>query len=392
MPVDPQYLQQLLAGNAGPTGAMPPGMTAGFDVQPPPASQVAPQAAMAPDAIMAGSSGMANVQGPQQPPASPTPPPVTSASERAHGIKGLLASFFQGGADALRRQQGLPTSDELNQQHILNFMGMYKLHQEDQKIKATEDSTNASEALRAQIANATEQHQRNLETQAASNAADTNKRFAADQTERVQTHDENLQFRKDNAQQQRDFMRELKKMGMNNKTSPTVVIQTTDAQGNPVSKIVPKVAGAEYATQATAPTRSMRETAPKVIDLTNKIDAEIDAVSGQLGPGSGRWSEFWAGKVGTDNPKFVTLKTDDKLLSSLLVKMHIGARGAQQIVQQFRDMVNEGKQSPANLHAAVAAVRDYATSVQHPTGAEGGPTTAPPKNADEFLKKFGGVD
>lgn len=129
----------------------------------------------------------------------------------------------------------------------------------------------------------------------------------------------------------------------------------------------------------TSPTRTMMETAPKVIQLVDRIEAQINGMKEELGPDSGRWNELWAGKIGAKDEKFFALKTNDKLLSTLLTRMHMGARGAVQVVKDFRDMIDEGKQDPDNMIAALEEVKKYANDVKagpHGMG-EGGGDGAP---------------
>lgn len=194
-----------------------------------------------------------------------------------------------------------------------------------------------------------------------------------------------------NAKSELAARQEYKKMG---KSDATVVIQTTDENGNPVQKIVPKVAGAEYAKGPTSTTQTMRETAPEVTKFVDRINPLIDQLKGQLGPGSGRWSEFWAGKVGAKDPQFTKLRTDVGLLTTLLMRMHVGARGGTQMIDHFRGLIDAGKQDPDNMKAALEEIRTYAGDLSNPKGGAqvgGGQSNsgAPPKTDDPFAQ-FGG--
>jgi len=113
----------------------------------------------------------------------------------------------------------------------------------------------------------------------------------------------------------------------------------------------------------TSSTRTMIEAAPKVEDFVDKIQSQIDGLQNDLGPAKGRWNEFWAGKVGTKNPKYTALRTDVGLLSTLLMRMHVGARGGEYIMKHFEDLINQGKQDPDNLRAALKEIKDYADNV-----------------------------
>lgn len=136
-------------------------------------------------------------------------------------------------------------------------------------------------------------------------------------------------------------------------------VAVKDAQGNP---LIGKGA-------VTSSTRTMVETAPKVLDLVQRVKGQINDLekSGQLGPGMSRWNEFWSGKVGTDNPQFRAMMTNTTLLSTLLMRMHMGARGGQQIMQHFDEMIGAGHQSAANMKATLDQIELYATDVKGAT-------------------------
>lgn len=111
-------------------------------------------------------------------------------------------------------------------------------------------------------------------------------------------------------------------------------------------------------------TKTMIEAAPKVISFVDRIDKLVDAQKDQLGPAAGRWNEFMTGKVGAPNPEFTKLRTDVGLMTTLLMRMHVGARGGEYIMKHFQDLVDSGKQSPENLKAAMSEIRQYAQDVQ----------------------------
>lgn len=114
---------------------------------------------------------------------------------------------------------------------------------------------------------------------------------------------------------------------------------------------------------ATAATRTMAETAPKVIDLANRSEQLINQQINALGPMASRWSEFMAGKVGAPNPEFTKLRTNIGLLQTALMRMHVGARGGEQMMEHFRDLIDASKQDPVNLKAALGEIKAYADEV-----------------------------
>lgn len=135
--------------------------------------------------------------------------------------------------------------------------------------------------------------------------------------------------------------------------------------------------GAQTPTQAgsvntpTTQTRTMVEAAPKVIGFVDRIGKMIDQQAASLGPAASRWSEFMAGKVGAPNPDFTKLRTDVALLQTALMRMHVGARGGEQMMEHFRDLIDVSKQSPENLKAALEEIREYANAVTAHGGNQG---------------------
>jgi hypothetical protein len=120
-----------------------------------------------------------------------------------------------------------------------------------------------------------------------------------------------------------------------------------------------------------ATTQSMVEAAPGVIKLVDQAEKQMKTL--ELGPGDSRLQEFMTGKVGAPNPNFAAFRTTMGLLVTKLMRMHVGARGGQEIFKHFKGLLDEGVQSPENLTAALEEVRSYAND----TAAEGKPQAAP---------------
>jgi len=111
--------------------------------------------------------------------------------------------------------------------------------------------------------------------------------------------------------------------------------------------------------------KTMIETAPKVQELAQHVIDGIEGLKGDLGPASGRWSQFWAGSVGASKPEYNQLRVDAGLLSTLLMRMHVGARGSEKIMEKFDNLIGFGHQSPENLRVAMEAIVDYARAVEN---------------------------
>lgn len=118
----------------------------------------------------------------------------------------------------------------------------------------------------------------------------------------------------------------------------------------------------------TASTRTMTEAAPKVTSMVDRVSALVEQQKAALGPAASRWNEFMAGKVGAPNPEFTKLRTDVGLLTTMLMRMHVGARGGEKIMEHFKDLIDVSKQSPENLQAALQEIKQYAVEVAHSGG------------------------
>jgi hypothetical protein len=113
----------------------------------------------------------------------------------------------------------------------------------------------------------------------------------------------------------------------------------------------------------TVTTKSMMEAAPKVLNFVERIRPLIEQSRSKMGPAAGRWSEMWAGKIGAEDPLFTRLRTNVGLLQTLLMRMHVGARGGEYIMQHFENLINSGKQDPDNLLAALGEIQLYANDL-----------------------------
>lgn len=138
-------------------------------------------------------------------------------------------------------------------------------------------------------------------------------------------------------------------------------------QGVPPAQTPPSSGAREFAKPLTSSTQTMREAAPKVRDLVSKIRTLVDAQKAQLGPLASRWSEFWAGKVGAPNSEFTKLRTDTGLLQTLLMRMHVGARGGTEMMLHFKHLIDTSAQSPENLKAALDEIESYSQGVEAET-------------------------
>jgi hypothetical protein len=163
----------------------------------------------------------------------------------------------------------------------------------------------------------------------------------------------------------------------------TKIIVARPGQSIPAGAMTPTQLGAQDG--LTSSTRTMIESAPGVISLVDRVSQLVDQQKKALGPAASRWNEFMAGNVGAPNPEFTKLRTDVGLLTTKLMRMHVGARGGTDIMKHFQDLIDTSKQDPENLKAALGEIRDYANEVeaegkgnQPNSGGNGG---APPPGA-----------
>ncbi len=137
--------------------------------------------------------------------------------------------------------------------------------------------------------------------------------------------------------------------------------------------------------------KTMQQSVPSVLQLIKQARADMKKAESSLGPAAGRWSEFYSGKIGADNPDFRRLMTDIGLLQTRLMKMHVGARGGVEMMNHFERYFNAAKDSPANLKAAFDVVEQYANEVGMPLAEQkkaiGKPTVPEPTTEERTVIK-----
>lgn len=137
-------------------------------------------------------------------------------------------------------------------------------------------------------------------------------------------------------------------------------------------------------------TKNMTERAPTVLNLADKVLANIDANEKQYGPLGSRWDEFTAGKIGLKNEGYTQYKTQVTLLQTALLNMHLGSKGGQQMFEHFKDLLDQAKQDPDNMRTALAAIKDYAQQVKTAgtvgSGENGALPSAPPGAPKQKVK------
>lgn len=123
-------------------------------------------------------------------------------------------------------------------------------------------------------------------------------------------------------------------------------------------------AGFDYRTDA--PTTNMKDTAERAkvtLKATARARPQIDKLEAQLGPGAGRWNDFWNGKVGLPDADLARLRADLEYVTAAAVRAHT-SRGDQNMMKNFENLNNTKFRSPGDMKAFLdstdAIMSDYA--------------------------------
>jgi hypothetical protein len=142
----------------------------------------------------------------------------------------------------------------------------------------------------------------------------------------------------------------------------------------------PEEAWKEYQQIPTSVTRTMKEAAVKLIPRVDAARESLLKIWNRLGPVKTRWSEFLTTGVGIADPDFSSFRTKFHLASTLLLRMHVGGRGGDNMLREFKGLIDTSYQSPENLLASLQAIDEYARGVttEHPDSPEQVPALAQP--------------
>lgn len=198
--------------------------------------------------------------------------------------------------------------------------------------------------------NATEKQQAN-DAKEAQAKAETDRRLAAEA--------DTKQFRSGTLarQQGQDAETARHNKAMENKaTNPSVVaIQTVDDKGNPVTRMVPKVAGAEFAKPPSAVTANRLDSAKVVVQTGDDMIAEINQMKAQLGPLMGRAGSF-RDFIGNPPPEFSHLA--GQIESYALANMGVHGMRSKQGADDIKLLLDQ-KHTPESLINAIQGVGGF---------------------------------
>lgn len=151
----------------------------------------------------------------------------------------------------------------------------------------------------------------------------------------------------------------------------------TDQAGNPVGLHSPLKPGQT--------TISAAQRASNVVHQLPRLTQEIQEMQAALGPGTGRWNQFWQGDIGVADPKFAHLADDMEYLSSAVALAHAYGRLPNNISEKFDTMYHAGKQDPANMLAAMQVAGEWMPKIMQPGqtyGEQAHPVTNPGRQGE----------
>jgi len=184
-------------------------------------------------------------------------------------------------------------------------------------------------------------------------------------------------------------------------------VPRTDAQGNIVGYYQPgtnsfrpiseapmsDVYGSVIPPKPTSSMLTQGQMSQTILEQLPTIQSEISNLADKIGPGAGRWNNFWVNKGGTDDPDYARLNQDLQLLAAAVGKAHFGARIPEGFVaEMMRDF--GAAQSPDDLLARIESADRWVTGYASRIGGTSTPIhrAANPsvQKVDDLVRKYGG--
>jgi hypothetical protein len=131
----------------------------------------------------------------------------------------------------------------------------------------------------------------------------------------------------------------------------------------------------------TAQTQAMGEQGAAIHAMVPALLDQIDAISPQLGPFSGRFNQAYVNRLGADDPAFASLDQGLGLFASGVAKAHFGARGAAGAALEFKKHLTEAQtvdDLKARINESDAWMLNYAKHSGQHTGPAGNTLPGPP--------------
>jgi hypothetical protein len=114
------------------------------------------------------------------------------------------------------------------------------------------------------------------------------------------------------------------------------------------------------------------EMSDTILQMAPTMLQEIDKLNEKIGPGAGRWNNFWVKKGGINDPDYAALDQDLGLYASALAVAHFGARGGgQHFIEGLKKDLSQA-QSPEDLKARILHADKWLEGYQKEGRGEGG--------------------
>ena len=163
----------------------------------------------------------------------------------------------------------------------------------------------------------------------------------------------------------------------------TVVIQTVDAQGNPVTRIVPKTAGAQFAAPPTGAQRQQvaeNEAVTTGLARIKELAPDIETLSQWVGPVVGRTNSIRLVTPGLDvDPKMAEFFAEVAAIKNRMIRAITGAQmsepEAARIMAQLPDIALKPSVFLARLQATERNLAALNSRIAAQSGVGGLPTT-----------------
>lgn len=103
--------------------------------------------------------------------------------------------------------------------------------------------------------------------------------------------------------------------------------------------------------------RAAKDKIPGMLGLIDTLDKQ-----GKLGPIAGRYQEFMAGQIGAGDVEYSELRGYINLLSTAMMRAHVGARGGVNLMSHFETLWQAGKMDAPTLKAGIKVMDNFLAS------------------------------
>lgn len=174
----------------------------------------------------------------------------------------------------------------------------------------------------------------------------------------------------------RHFVTPNEIQGVAGAPSPTAVLGTNVVPPKPTSSML-----------------TQGQMAQTVSDQVPTLTNEITQLASKVGPGAGRWNDFWVNKGGINDPDFARVNQDLQFFATAMAKVHFGASAPQSIADGLMKDFSLA-QSPQDLQARIASADSWMNGYAAFAGgrathkAPGSPASPSSSNAEPPKQSF----